>query len=134
MCGSKRLSYAASNALTTQKASVKEKIPPCGAKEKQVNVLDAPGMDRVPMQHARPVLGCLFKKGVQCVPLAALHERREQAKLLCEKNPRACATLGGRRVGEKVADDKRKKPYILGLFWYPVGESNPCSRRERAVS
>ena len=28
----------------------------------------------------------------------------------------------------------RKKLPNWELLWYPVGESNPCSRRERAVS
>ena len=66
------------------------------------------GVDRVPMQHARAVLGCLFKKGVQRVPLAALHERREQVKPLCQKNPRACAALSGRRVGKRLQMIKEK--------------------------
>ena len=55
----------------------------------------------------------------------------------CAGKPKDQAAEGFKPTLDTATNCKTKSPKSFGAFfdiWYPVGESNPCYRRERAVS
>ena len=40
-----------------------------------------------------------------------------------------------KKTDKEITENKKSQLYLAGFVtWHPVGESNPCYRRERAVS
>ena len=70
-------------------------------------------------------------------PTQSLKQLHCNWKVMLVVSPLSRTRIEGKSYYTRITPKNKKTPCFRAFslaFWYPVGESNPCYRRERAVS